>query len=121
MIWAGVFFVFFIVPTLFLNSGPRLPKGLPIIGARKGEWFPFLRATLRNSLDVRQAALDGYKQYPDQAAILPVAGPGGGSFVVLPASETQFVTDQPTDVLNLRAVIIKALAATISFKQHPFI
>ncbi|KAJ4390619.1 hypothetical protein N0V93_004215 [Gnomoniopsis smithogilvyi] len=109
IIWAGVFFVFFIVPTLFLNSGPRLPKGLPIIGARKGEWFPFLRATLRNSLDVRQAALDGYKQYPDQAAILPVAGPGGGSFVVLPASETQFVTDQPTDVLNLRAVIIKGL------------
>ncbi|KAF7532112.1 hypothetical protein G7054_g8246 [Neopestalotiopsis clavispora] len=91
------------------NNGPRLPKGLPIIGARKGDWFPLFQATVRNSLNVKKAALEGYKQYPDQAAILPVAGPGGASFVVLPASDTQFVAEQPDTVLNLRAVIIKGL------------
>ncbi|KAH8756462.1 cytochrome P450 [Hyaloscypha finlandica] len=106
---AGVLLLCYIVWRISSNSGPRLPKGLPIIGARKGDWFPFWQATLRNSLDVKKAALDGYKQYPNQAAILPVAGPGGASFIVLPASETQFVTEQPDSVLNLRAVIIKGL------------
>ena len=106
---AGVLLLCYIVWRISSNSGPCLPKGLPIIGARKGDWFPFWQATLRNSLDVKKAALDGYKQYPNQAAILPVAGPGGASFIVLPASETQFVTEQPDSVLNLRAVIIKGL------------
>ena len=106
---AGVLLLCYIVWRISSNSGPRLPKGLPIIGARKGDWFPFWQATLRNSLDVKKAALDGYKQYPNQAAILPVAGLGGASFIVLPASETQFVTEQPDSVLNLRAVIIKGL------------
>jgi len=106
---AGVLLLCYIVWRISSNSGPRLPKGLPIIGARKGDWFPFWQATLRNSLDVKKAAMDGYKQYPNQAAILPVAGPGGASFIVLPASETQFVTEQPDSVLNLRAVIIKGL------------
>ena len=106
---AGVLLLCYIVWRISSNSGPRLPKGLPIIGARKGDWFPFWQATLRNSLDVKKAALDGYRQYPNQAAILPVAGPGGASFIVLPASETQFVAEQPDSVLNLRAVIIKGL------------
>lgn len=94
---------------LSLCFGPRLPTGLPTIGARKGDWFPMWQATLRNSLDVKKAALDGYKQYPDQTAILPVAGPGGANFIVLPSSETQFVTDQSENVLNLREVIVQGL------------
>lgn len=105
----GVLLICYVVWRISSNTGPRLPKDLPIIGARKGDWFPFWQATVRNSLDVKKAALDGYKQYPDQAAILPVAGPGGASFIILPASETQFVTEQPDSVLNLRAVIIKGL------------
>ncbi|KAK7959440.1 uncharacterized protein PG986_004294 [Apiospora aurea] len=105
---AGLFFGW-VLWMFFSASGPRLPTGLPIIGARKGDWFPYWQATLRNSLDVHKAALDGYKQFPNQAALLPVAGPGGANFIVLPASETQFVTDQPDSVLNLRAVIIEGL------------
>jgi cytochrome P450 len=105
----GVVLLCYIVWRISFSSAPRLPKGLPIIGARKGDWFPYWQATLRNSLNVKKAALDGYQQYPNQAAILPVAGPGGASFIVLPASETQFVTEQPESVLNLRAVIIQGL------------
>lgn len=106
---AGSLLVCYVLWRIIFSSGPRLPKDLPVIGARKDDWFPFLQATLRNSLDVRRAALDGYKKYPDQAAILPVAGPGGASFIILPASETQFVSEQPDSVLNLREVIKEGL------------
>jgi cytochrome P450 len=107
--FAGSFLLCYILWRITSSSGPRLPKGLPIIGARKNDWFPFFQATLRNSLDVRKAALDGYKKYHDQAAILPIAGPGGASFIILPASETQFVSEQPDSVLNLREVIKEGL------------
>jgi cytochrome P450 len=107
--FAGSFLLCYILWRVTSSSGPRLPKGLPIIGARKNDWFPFFQATLRNSLDVRKAAMDGYKKYHDQAAILPIAGPGGASFIILPASETQFVSEQPDSVLNLREVIKEGL------------
>ena len=106
---AGVLLLCYIVWRISSHSGPNLPKGLPIIGARKGDWFPLWQATLRNSLNITKAVLDGYKQYPTQAAILPVAGPGGASFVLLPASEIQFATEQPDSVLSLRSVIYRGL------------
>jgi cytochrome P450 len=106
---AGSALLCYVVWRICSSSGPRLPKGLPIIGAHKSDWFPFFQATLRNSLDVKKAALDGYKEYYNETAILPVAGPGGASFIILPASETQFVSEQPESVLNLRAVIKEGL------------
>lgn len=106
---AGVVLLCYIARRIAYSSGPRLPEGLPIIGARKEDWFPFWQPTLRNSLDVKKAAMDGYTQYPNQTAILPVAGPGGASFIVLPASEIQFFAEQPDSILNLRVVIVRGL------------
>ncbi|KAJ5462575.1 cytochrome P450 [Penicillium sp. IBT 31633x] len=92
-----------------LNSGRRLPKGLPIAGAKESDWFPYWQALWRNSFDVKTATLDAYRHHKDEAAILPVAGPGGQTFVLLPASETRLVTEQPDTVLNLREVIVEGL------------
>ncbi|KAJ4296101.1 hypothetical protein N0V88_004803 [Collariella sp. IMI 366227] len=110
--------ILYVLWRLFTNTGPRLPKGVPIIGARKGDWFPFWQATLRNSLDVKNAALEAYTEYKDQTAILPVAGPGGATLVVLPVSETQFVTEQPESVLNLREVINAGLLYKYTVSDH---
>jgi hypothetical protein len=105
----GVLFLCCVLWILSSYSEPHLPPSHPIISAREGNCSPLLQATWRNSLDVKKIALDGYEKCPSQAAILPVAGPGGANFIVLPASETQFVADKPNTVLNLRYVIIKRL------------
>ncbi|KAJ6131758.1 cytochrome P450 [Penicillium samsonianum] len=100
----GIYFVWRV-----LNSGSHLPKGLPIVGAKEGDWFPYWQALWRNSFDVKTATLKAYRDHKGQAAILPVAGPGGQTFVLLPASETKSVTEQPETVLNLREVIVEGL------------
>ncbi|KAJ3498611.1 hypothetical protein NLG97_g987 [Lecanicillium saksenae] len=93
---------------IFPNT-TKLPTGLPIVGAKAGDWFPFWQATWRNSLNIHDTILEAYKNYGNEAAILPVAGPGGQTFVLLPASETKHVTEQPDSVLNLRDVIVQGL------------
>lgn len=107
-ILAGLIFAYFIWRLLF-HSSTSLPKGLPIVGAKEGDWFPFWQAAWRNSFDVQRTILEAYRKHKDQAAILPVWGPGGQPFVLLPASETKFVTEQPETVLNLREVIVQGL------------
>ncbi|EFE45128.1 hypothetical protein TRV_00066 [Trichophyton verrucosum HKI 0517] len=99
----------YIIRKLLFPSVAHLPKGLPIIGAREGDWFPFSQAAWRNALNLRGNLLEAYAKYKDQATILPIAGPGGQMFVLLPASETKLVTDQPKDVLSLREVIVQGL------------
>ncbi|KAL1839097.1 hypothetical protein VTJ49DRAFT_1865 [Mycothermus thermophilus] len=73
------------------------PK-LPIIGARKGDWFPYYRAALRNLLDFKAAVLEADEKYRDQAAHIPLLGLP--QTVLLPRSETPWITEQPDSVLN---------------------
>ncbi|KAE8384257.1 cytochrome P450 [Aspergillus alliaceus] len=105
---AGLICVY-IVRKLLFPSVAHLPKGLPIIGTKDSDWFPFLQAAWRNALNLRGNILEAYAKHKDQAAILPIAGPGGQTFVLLPASETKLVTDQPNTVLSLREVIVQGL------------
>lgn len=104
-----LFILCYIVWRLGFQPGATLPVGLPIIGAKKGDWFPFWQATLRNSWDVKKATLEAYVQYRTQAAIFPMLGPGAQNFVLLPTSETAHVTQQPDTVLDLRQVIVQGL------------
>ncbi|KAK3373123.1 putative cytochrome P450 [Lasiosphaeria ovina] len=80
---------------------------LPILGARKGEWFPKFRAGWRNALHFKQALVEADQEYRDQAAILPMAG--APDIVLLPRSEIQFVTDQPDTVLNMHVKAMETL------------
>ncbi|KAI1390980.1 cytochrome P450 [Hypoxylon trugodes] len=74
----------------------RLPN-LPVAGARPGEWFSLQRAAWRNAMDMKTATQVAYDQYRNQACIMPVLG--GQNYVVLPASELQWLVDQPdTDI-----------------------
>ncbi|RFU77513.1 ent-kaurene oxidase [Trichoderma arundinaceum] len=83
----------------------RLPN-LPIIGAKEGEWFPLRRARLRNT-DLKKAIKDAYSKYKDQAVILPLTD--FEDMVLLPASDTQFVTDQPESVLSMHESVMHRL------------
>jgi cytochrome P450 len=87
-----LFVVYFIVS--FLRR-PRLPN-VPIIGSRKGDWFPLLQARWRNTRDFKTALEQAYVQ--GRPTLVPVAGEG--DIVMLPSAEVKFVTEQPDSVLG---------------------
>lgn len=90
-------FISYIIYQLFIKPS-KLPD-LPIIGARKGDWFPLFQARIRNSANVKATLKLAYTQYRNQAAILPLLD--GENFVFLPRSDTKFASEQPTDELSM--------------------
>ncbi|KAF4499640.1 cycloheximide-inducible CIP70 (cytochrome P450 family) [Fusarium agapanthi] len=92
-----VFLASYIMYQLFLKPS-NLPD-LPIIGARKGDWFPILQAKIRNSLNVKAALNSAYIQYRNQAAIFPLID--GGNIIYLPRSDIKFASEQPTNMLSM--------------------
>lgn len=77
----------------------NLPKGLPIVGAKDGDWFPLLQAAWRNTKDNKTALRSAYELYKDRPSILPSID--YGNMVLLPVSHIKFVAEQPTDVLSM--------------------
>lgn len=82
---------------LLRRRNPPLPN-IPIVGARKGDWFPLLQAKWRNTRDFMAAMELAHAQQRDRAVLLPVAN--AGDIVMLPRSEISFVADQPDSVLS---------------------
>ncbi|KAI0398830.1 putative cytochrome P450 [Xylaria palmicola] len=74
---------------------PRLPN-IPIIGARKGDWFPLLQARWRNTRDFKSALESAYAQ--SRPVLVPVAGEG--DIVIMPPADIKFILDQPDSVLG---------------------
>ncbi|KAI0382415.1 putative cytochrome P450 [Hypomontagnella monticulosa] len=74
---------------------PRLPN-IPIIGSRKGDWFPLLQARWRNTRDFKTAMENAFAQA--RPVLVPVLGEG--DIVMLPSSEIKFLIDQPESVLS---------------------
>ncbi|KAK1834891.1 cytochrome P450 [Podospora conica] len=97
---------------LFLKPS-IIPKGVPIIGYRKGEWFPMMRARWRNATSFKETILEAERKFPDQAVVLPIAG--SGDMVMLPRSEIQFVVDQPDAVLCMHTQVLDSLQADYVF------
>jgi len=89
-----------------LFAGPKLPK-LPIVGARKGDWFPRLQASWRNVVDFKRAVVEAERAYPNQTTLVPVAGTG--DVVLLPRSEIQFVVEQPDSVLDMHTQVVDSM------------
>ncbi|KAK0747389.1 putative cytochrome P450 [Apiosordaria backusii] len=87
--------VYFLLASIARRS--RLPK-IPIVGARKGDWFPHLQAKWRNTRDFKAAMEEAHTNYRDRAVIVPVASMG--NLVMLPHAEAEFVSDQPDSVLS---------------------
>ncbi|KAI5865507.1 cytochrome P450 [Durotheca rogersii] len=96
----------FLLYQLFLRPS-RLPPGLPIVGARPGEWFPLARARWRNTLDMKTATEVAYARYRERPCVLPVAG--AEDFVVLPARDLQWLVDQPDAALDPHALVQESL------------
>lgn len=102
----------YVVYQLFLKPSTRPP--LPILNARPGEWFPLMRAGWRNFKDFEAACLQAQRQFPNEACIVPIMGPG--KTILLPAKDAKFVIDQPRDVLNLHESVMDALQIKYTFE-----
>jgi len=80
----------FLRPKMPFEIHPRPPK-LPVIGMRRGDWFPKLRAMWRNSRDIRVATQEAY-QYKKEACLLPIFDVG--DVVILPPTEIPWFHEQ---------------------------
>ncbi|ROW08896.1 hypothetical protein VMCG_02864 [Cytospora schulzeri] len=110
----AVLIVAYLIHQLFFKP-TNLPD-LPVLNARKGEWFPLLRASWRNALDFKSACKQAYSQYHDEACIIPLAG--SGNMIMLPAKDTRFVTDQPEHVLSLHESAMEGLQCDYTMEKR---
>ncbi|KAI1308543.1 putative cytochrome P450 [Xylaria venustula] len=91
--WVIVPFIIYLLLSS-LRSSP-LPR-VPIIGSRKGDWFPLLQARWRNTRDFKTALEAAYTE--SRPVLVPVAGEG--DIVILPPADIKFLLDQPDSVLG---------------------
>lgn len=85
----------------------NLPKGLAVVGAKNGDWFPLLQASWRNTKDFKATLRSAYSLYKDRAAIFPTLD--SGTQVLLPPGDIKFMAEQPTDVLSMHESVINLL------------
>ncbi|KAK3315822.1 cytochrome P450 [Apodospora peruviana] len=85
----------------------NLPK-LPIVGTKSGSWLPpILQARWQNSTNYKSVADEINTKYKHQPCLVPIGG--SETVVLLPASETQHIVDQPDAVLNMPQPMIQGL------------
>ncbi|KAK3377508.1 cytochrome P450 [Podospora didyma] len=96
--------VVYLAYRLFVKLKPSKLPNIPIIGAKKDDWFPVLQAAWRNTLDFKAALLLVDKEHKNEAVLLPFAS-NISNMVLLPRSDTQWVIDQPDSVLNLHTKV----------------
>ncbi|RYP17191.1 hypothetical protein DL767_010061 [Monosporascus sp. MG133] len=89
---------------------PSLPN-VPIVGSRKGDWFPILQARWRNTRNFKTALEHAYAE--GRPTLVPVAGEG--DIVMLPPSEAKFITDQPDSVLGFNERAFEAFQVDHTF------
>lgn len=83
---------------LYQLKPSNLPKDLPVLGLREGEWFAMIRAAWRNTMDFKNLQHEMYSKYKDQPILVPLMTE---TIVVLPASDTQWVVEAPENQLSL--------------------
>ena len=113
----AVLLLSYVLYQAFFTSS-NLPK-LPIIGAKKGDIFPTFQAQWRNIVDWKKAVMEAYDKHKDEAVLMPLFGQS--SAVLLPVSETQWVVDQPDEVLSLHENAIQSLQIDLTVSDPQLI
>lgn len=93
----------------------HLPK-LPVVGSKRSDWLPLLQARWRNTKNYRGVADEIETIYKDKPCIVPIGG--SETVVLLPASETQHIVDQPDSVLNMPQPMIDGLQFKYTVKDQ---
>lgn len=95
---AIIFSLYFCYNYILWRTPPGLAK-LRILNSLPGEWFPYLRALYRNTLDLKNTLHLHHAYHKDETVRIPILGPG--KLVLLPASQRKWFVDQPESILSM--------------------
>lgn len=90
-----------------LSSSP-VPKNIPIIGVKPGQWiFPLTRARIRNIFNLKANLASMYQHHKHETSVLPVLGIG--DLVFVPIREIQWLADQPDTIVSSHELFVDFL------------
>lgn len=72
---------------------------LRILHSHPHEWFPYLRALYRNTLDLKATLSLHHRDHEDETVRMPILGPG--RLVLLPAQQRRWLVEQPEAILSM--------------------
>lgn len=93
-----VLLLYLVYKYLLFATPPDLAK-LRILNSLPNEWFPYLRALYRNTLDLKNTLYLHHTYHNDETVRIPILGPG--KLVLLPADQRKWLVTQPESVLSM--------------------
>lgn len=80
---------------------PRSIAKLEFLNSTPGEWFPYLRALYRNTLDLKKTLHLHHTHHKDETMRVPILGPGQDKLILLPSSQRKWLVDQPESTVSM--------------------
>lgn len=97
---AAVLIVYLVYNYLIFPT-PRSIAKLKFLRSPPGEWFPYLRALYRNTLDLKKTLHLHHTEHKDETVRVPILGPGQDKLILLPSSQRKWLVDQPESVVSM--------------------
>lgn len=93
--------VIYLVYNYLIFPTPRSIAKLRFLNGKPGEWAPYFRALYRNTLDLKKTLHLHHTQHKDETVRVPILGPGQNRLILLPASQRQWLVEQPDSVVSM--------------------
>ncbi|TLD14074.1 uncharacterized protein PgNI_02856 [Pyricularia grisea] len=90
-----LFYNYIIFPT------PQSVASLQFLNSSPGEWFPYLRALYRNTLDLKKTLYLHHTEHKNETVRVPILGPGQDKLILLPSSQRKWLVDQPDSAVSM--------------------
>lgn len=91
----------YLVYNYLIFPTPRSIAKLRFLNGKPGEWAPYFRALYRNTLDLKKTLHLHHTQHKDETVRVPILGPGQNRLILLPASQRQWLVEQPDSVVSM--------------------
>lgn len=93
-----VLLLFLVYKYILFPTPPDVAK-LRILNSLSTEWFPYLRAVYRNTLDLKKTLHLHSTCHKNETVRIPILGPG--KMVMLPGDQRKWLIDQPESILSM--------------------
>lgn len=94
----SVLLLFLVYKYILFLTPPDVAK-LRILNSLTNEWFPYLRALYRNTLDLKKTLHLHSTYHKNETVRIPILGPG--KMVMLPGEQRKWLIDQPESILSM--------------------
>lgn len=97
----AVVLIGYLVYNYLIFPTPRSIAKLSFLNSTPGEWFPYLRALYRNTLNLKNTLHLHHTQHKDETVRVPILGPGQDKLILLPSSQRKWLVDQPESAVSM--------------------